>query len=66
MDGISRSDLNEDEQSAISMLAARCFRKLCDSVAPLPLTRFGLIKGLRLTSSAEQLRKEALLHGLAA
>jgi hypothetical protein len=66
LDGISWSDLNEDEQSAISMLAAGASAELCDPVALLTLTRIGLIRGLRLTSSAEQLRKVALLHELAA
>ena len=66
MDGISWSDLNEDEQSAIEMLAAGASADLCDPVALLTLTRIGLITGLRLTSSGEQLQKIALLHELAA
>jgi hypothetical protein len=66
MDEISWSDLNEDERSAIAMLAAGASGELCDTVALLTLTRIGLIKGLRLTSSGEQLQKVALLHELAA
>jgi hypothetical protein len=66
MDGISWSDLNEDEQSAIAMLAAGASAELCDPIALLTLTRVGLIKGLRLTSLGEQLQKMALLHELAA
>jgi hypothetical protein len=66
MDGISWNDLTEDEQGAIAMLAAGASAELCDPVALLTLTRIGLIKGLRLTSSADQLRKVALLHELAA
>ena len=66
MDGISWNDLNEDEQSAIAMLADGASAELCDPVALLTLTRIGLLKGLRLTSSAEQLRIEALLHEMAA
>jgi hypothetical protein len=67
MDGISWNDLNEDEQSAIAMLADDgASAELCDPVALLTLTRIGLLKGLRPTLSAEQLRKEALLHELAA
>ncbi len=66
MDGISWSDLNADEQSAIALLAPGASAELCDPVALLTLTRIGLVKGLRLTSSAEQLQKVALLHELGA
>jgi hypothetical protein len=66
MDGISWSDLNEDEQSEIALLAAGASAELCDPAALLTLTRIGLIRGLRLTSSGEQLQKLALLHELAA
>ena len=66
MEGISWSDLNEDEHIAIAMLAEGASAELCDPVALLTLTRIGLLKGLRLTSSAEQLRKLALLHELPA
>ena len=66
MDGISWSDLNEDEQSAIAMLGDGASAELCDPVALLTLTRIGLLKGLRPTSSAELLRKEASMHELAA
>jgi hypothetical protein len=66
MDGISWSDLNADEQSAIALLAAGASAELCDAVSLLTLTRIGLIKGLRLTPSGKQLQKVALLHELAA
>jgi hypothetical protein len=66
MDGISWNDLNEDEQIAIAMLADGASAELCDPVALLTLTRIGLIKGLRLTSSGEQLQKLAVLQELAA
>jgi hypothetical protein len=55
MDGISWSDLNGDERSAIAMLAAGASAELCDPVALLTLTRIGLIKGLQLTPAAHQL-----------
>jgi hypothetical protein len=55
MDGISWSDLNADEQSAIAMLAAGASAELCDPVALLTLTRIGLIKGLQLTPVARQM-----------
>ena len=54
MDGISWDDLNEDEQSAIAMLAAGASTELCDPIALLTLTRIGLIKGLRLNSSGRR------------
>jgi hypothetical protein len=66
MDGISWSDLNEDEQSAIAMLAAGASADLCDPVALLTLARIGLVKGLRLTPAANQLHQAARLHELAA
>jgi hypothetical protein len=55
MDGISWGDLNEDERSAIAMLAAGASAELCDPVALLTLTRIGLIKGLQLTPAAHQM-----------
>jgi hypothetical protein len=51
---------------SIAMPAAGASAELCDPVALLTLTRIGLIKGLRLTSSAEQQQKVVLLHELAA
>jgi hypothetical protein len=66
MDRISWNDLNEDERSAIAMLAAGASAQLCDPVALLTLTRIGLIKGLRLTPAAEQMQKSAVQHELAA
>jgi hypothetical protein len=66
MDGISWSDLNDDEQSAIAMLAAGASAELCDAVALLTLTRIGLVKGLRLTPAAHELQQAVLLHELAA
>jgi hypothetical protein len=47
MDGMSWSDLNADEQSAIALLAAGASAELCDPVALSTLTRIGLVKGLR-------------------
>ena len=55
MDGISWSDLNGDERSAIAMLAAGASAELCDPVALLTLTRIGFIKGLQLTPAAHPL-----------
>ena len=65
MDGITWNDLNEDERSAIAMLAAGASADLCDPVALLTLTRVGLIKGLRLTPAARRMHA-ALMEELAA
>ena len=66
MDSISWSDLDLDEQRAIAILGAGVSAEFCDPVALLTLTRLGLLKGLRLTPAAAQLRKAALRHELAA
>ena len=66
MDDISWTDLDQDEQRVIAMLGAGVSPELCDPVALLTLTRLGLIKGLRLTPAADQLRRAAILHELAA
>ena len=66
MDGISWTDLDPDEQRTIAMLGAGVSAELCDPVALLTLMRLGLVRGLRLTPAADQLRKEAILEELAA
>jgi hypothetical protein len=66
MDGVSWTDLNSDEQSAIAMLAAGASADLCDPLALLTLARIGLIKGWQLTPAADELHKVALLNELAA
>ena len=62
----SWTDLDSDEQRAIAMLGAGGSAELCDPVAILTLTRLGLVRGLRLTPMADQLRRAAILHELAA
>ena len=66
MDGILWTDLASDEQRAIAMLGAGVSVKLCDPVALLTLISIGLVRGSRLTPAAEQLRRAAVLHELAA
>jgi hypothetical protein len=66
MEGISWTDLDADEQRAIAMLEAGVSAELCDPVAVLTLTRIGLVRNWRLTPAADQLRRAAILHGLAA
>ena len=66
MDGISWTDLDPDEQRVIAMLGAGVSTELCDHVALLTLTRIGLVRGSRLTPAADQLRRAAILHELAA
>jgi hypothetical protein len=66
MDEISWTDLNSDEQSAISMLAAGASAELCDPVALLTLTHIGLIRGWQLTPAADRLWEEAIQRELAA
>ena len=66
MDGILWTDLASDEQRAIAMLGAGVSVKLCDPVALLTLIRIGFVRGSRLTPAAEQLRRAAVLHELAA
>jgi hypothetical protein len=64
MDGISWTDLDPDEQRAIAVLGAGISTELCDPVALLTLTRIGLIRDLRLTPAADELRRSAILHEL--
>jgi hypothetical protein len=45
MDGISWTDLDEDEQRVIAMLMDGVSADLCDPVALLTLKRIGLIAG---------------------
>jgi hypothetical protein len=66
MDGISWTDLDSDEQRVIAMLGPGVSAELCDPVALLTLTRLGLVRRLRLTPAADQLRRAAVLHELAA
>ena len=66
MDGISWTDLDEDEQRVIVMLMDGVSADLCDPVALLTLKRIGLIAGSQLTSAAEQLLAEAARNAFAA
>jgi|BarGraIncu00222A_1022003.scaffolds.fasta_scaffold94432_2 hypothetical protein len=66
MDGISWTDLDEDEQRAIAMLMDGVSTGLCDPVALLTLKRVGLIAGSQLTPAAEQLLAEAARNAFAA
>jgi hypothetical protein len=66
MDGVSWTDLDPDEQRVIALLGAGVSVELCDRVALLTLARLGLVKGGQLTLEADQLRRAAILHELAA
>jgi hypothetical protein len=66
MDGISWTDLNEDEQRVIAMLMDGVSADLCEPVALLTLKRVGLVKGSQLTPAAEQLLAEAAWQAFAA
>jgi hypothetical protein len=66
MDGVSWTDLDPDEQRAIALLGAGVSVELCDRVALLTLARLGLVRGEQLTPAADQLRRAAILHELAA
>lgn len=66
MDDISWTDLDQDEQRAIAILGTGASAELCDRVALLTLTRLGLLRGLRLTPAADELRRAAILYELAA
>jgi hypothetical protein len=66
MDGISWTDLDEDEQRAIAMLMDGVSTDLCDPVALLTLKRIGLVKNSQLTPAAEQLLAEAVRDMFAA
>jgi hypothetical protein len=65
MDGVSWTDLDPDEQRAIALVGAGVSVELCDRVALLTLARLGLVRGRQLTP-ADQLRRAAILHELAA
>jgi len=65
MDGISWTDLDPDEQRTIAILGAGVSAELCDRIALLTLTRIGLVRGLRLTPAADELRRAAILQELA-
>jgi hypothetical protein len=66
MDGISWTDLDADEQRAISMLADGVSTDLCDPIALLTLRRIGLVSRSRLTAAAEQMLSEAVRNAFAA
>ena len=66
MGGVSWTDLDLDEQRAIALLGAGVSVELCDRVALLTLARLGLVRGGQLTPAADQLRRAAILHELAA
>ena len=66
MDGVSWTDLDADEQRVIALLGAGVSVELCDRVALLTLARLGLVRGEQLTPAADQLRRAAILHELAA
>ena len=66
MDGISWTDLDEDEQRVIAMLMDGVSADLCEPVALLTLKRVGLVKGSQLTPAAEQLLAEEAWQAFAA
>jgi hypothetical protein len=66
MDGISWTDLDEDEQRVIAMLMEAVSADLCEPVVLLTLKRVGLVKGSQLTPAAEQLLAEAARQAFAA
>jgi hypothetical protein len=66
MDGIRWTDLDQDEQRTLAMVATGVSADLFDPVALLSLRRIGLVRGLQLTQAAEQLLKEAALEEMAA
>ena len=66
MPDIRWTDLNSDEQRAFAMLGAGCSADFCDPFALFTLTRLGLVRDLRLTRAAGQLRRAAVLHEMAA
>jgi hypothetical protein len=66
MDGIAWTDLDNDEQRTLAMLADGVSQELCDPVALLTLTRLALIRGSRLTPAAEQLLSAAIRQVFAA
>jgi hypothetical protein len=66
MDGVSWTDLDPDEQRAIALLGAGASAELCERLALLTLTRFGLVRSGQLTPAADQLRRAGILHELTA
>ena len=66
MDGIAWTDLDNDEQRTLAMLADGVSQELCDPVALLTLTRLALVRGSRLTPAAEQLLSAAIRQVFAA
>jgi hypothetical protein len=60
MNDLAWSDLDTDEQRAISMLAQGISPDFCDPVALLTLRRIGLVKGSRLTFASEQMLSSAV------
>lgn len=66
MDGISWTDLDEDEQRVIAMLMEGVSADLCEPVVLLTLKRVGLVKGSQLTPAAEQMLTEAVRQAFAA
>ena len=66
MDGVSWTDLDPDEQRALALLGAGVSVELCVRVALLTLARLGLVRAGQLTPAADQLRRAAILHELAA
>ena len=66
MDGISWTDLDNDEQRVIAMLMEGVSADLCEPVVLLTLKRVGLVKGSQLTPAAEQLLAEAARQAFAA
>jgi hypothetical protein len=65
MDGISWTDLDEEEQRALAMLMEGATADLCDPVALLTLNRVGLVAASQLTPAAEQLLAEAVQKAFA-
>ena len=66
MDGFTWTDLDRDEQRTIALLGAGVSVEHCDRIALLTLTRLGLVRGGELTPAANQLRRAAILHEMAA
>jgi hypothetical protein len=66
MDGISWTDLDEDEPQTIAMLMDGVSTDMCDPVALLTLKRIGLIAGCQLTPAGEKMLSEAVRKAFAA
>ncbi|MHC2522802.1 hypothetical protein ACVMHW_008684 [Bradyrhizobium diazoefficiens] len=65
MEGIAWADLDADEQRAVAILGTGLSIELCDPVALLTLRRLGLIVGSHLTAARHNLRRDAVLKGVA-